>query len=187
VAFADGSSAQYNFDLHGHCEVEMQTSSLPLAWKSYDSAYAPTGNDLPGSPSWLSIPAAKDLCAMNSKCLALTIDTTSKAQDGSYKIWFKSVSTIVMASGATWRTFLPDRHTLLHGHVAVAGALTVNTSATSTASKNATFRLDLHKFAPQLFPIEYVEFLTLEDGALQVKRHLPGSGALSGTGVLVRA
>jgi len=203
VAFSDGSSAQYNFDAHGHVEVEMPSYSLPLMWKTYEQAYVPRGNDLLDSPRLMSIQAGKELCAQTPNCLSVTVDTsvhTSKTEGDAYDLWFKSVSSVVLASGTSWKTFLPDRHNLHEGRVAVAGALQLMTNTTvlglvaapfgevGSPEEGATFNFNLHQVAPQFFPDPgSVEELVLRDSELRVRRLVPGRPALSGEGIIIRS
>lgn len=203
VAFSDGSSAQYNFDAHGHVEVELPSYSLPLIWKKYEMAYVPRGNDLLDSPRLMSIEAGKELCAQTPACLSITVDTSQQAkrsQGNLYDIWFKSVSTVVLASGTSWRTFLPDRHNLHEDRVAIAGALQLMTNNTvvgpfaapfgegGSPGQAAIFNLNLHQVAPQFFPAPgSVEEVVLQDSELRVLRLVPGQPALSGEGILIRS
>jgi len=211
VAFSDGSSAQYNFDAHGHVEVELPSYSLPLMWKKYEQAYVPRGNDILDSPRLMSIQAGKELCAQTPNCLSITVDTahhTKKPQGNLYDIWFKRVSSIVLASGTAWRSFLPDRHNLHEDRVAIAGALQLMTNTTAdililgkvlgtfaspfgeggSPGEAATFNFNLHQVAPQFFPDPgSVEELVLRDSELRVLRLVPGRPALSGEGILIRS
>lgn len=203
VAFLDGSSAQYNFDAHGHVEVELPSYSLPLVWKKYEQAYVPRGNDILDSPRLMSLEAGKELCAQTPTCLSITVDTAEhakKTQGNLYDIWFKSVSTVVLASGTSWKTFLPDRHNLHEDRVAIAGALQLMSNTTvlgpfaapfgegGSPGEAATFNFNLHRVAPQFFPDPgSVEELVLRDSELRVLRLLPGRPALSGEGILIRS
>jgi len=203
VAFSDGSSAQYNFDTHGHVEVELPSYSLPLMWKKYEQAYVPRGHDLLDSPRLMSIQAGKELCAQSPNCLSITVDTsihTNKTQGNLYDLWFNSVSTIVLASGTAWKTFLPDRHNLHEDRVAIAGALKLMTNTTvlgpfaapfgegGSPGEAVTVNFNLHQVAPQFFPDPgSVEELMLRDGELRVLRLVPGRAALSGEGILIRS
>jgi hypothetical protein len=177
VAFTEGAESRYSFDAHGHCLVEMPSSSLPVSWKAYDQAFIPSGSDLEG-PTIVSVADAKERCRQHSKCKGITYDEASHNGNNEYEVWFKLVTTVAPAPGTGWKSFVEDKRPELHEIVSVAGPLTQVTLNVSNS-----FRFDLHGAAPLLFPMGCFEVFSINNDQLHVERRCPGMAMQSGFGL----
>lgn len=175
VAFGDGSEATYTFDAHGHCEVELSSSVLPVTWKEYDQAYIPAGKDA-ADALWSTISDAKKQCGAMPACKAITYDSSTRKGETFY-VYLKAASAIAPAPGTAWKTMVEEQRPELHGTAALAGPLTQH---------HSRFRLDLHKVAPQLFPDGSSEQFSIVNEELQVERRFAGMKKLDGVGVRVK-
>jgi hypothetical protein len=177
IAFTEGSDSRYTFDAHGHYQLDLPSSSLPVSWKSWDQAFIPNGSDL-GPPQLISVSDAKNRCRQDPRCKGITYDEASNIGNNVYEVFFKLVSTVVAAPGTGWKTFVEEERPELHERVAVAGPL-----QQTGLNASGAFRLDLHSAAPQLFPHGCFEQLTVKDDELHVERQCPGTAMQIGQGL----
>jgi hypothetical protein len=180
IAFAEGSESKYAFDAHGHCQLELPSSSLPATWKFWPQAFIPNGSDL-GDPQLMSVSDAKNRCREHPQCKGITYDEASHMGNDVYEIFFKWISTVVPAPGTGWKTFVEEERPELHEIVAVSGPLV---QISSNASDS--FRFDLHRAAPQLFPAGCFEQFTVKDEELRVERQCAGMPSLTGQGLRIK-
>lgn len=176
VAFGDGSNAKYTFDANGHCEVEFPVNVLPVKWKEYNQAYIQQGGDAEEA-QWRTVSDAKKECELKTGCKGITYDASTRKGE-TYYVYLKSTASLTPGPGTSWTTMVEEHRPELHGSAAVAGPLT---QVSSDAA--GTFRFDLHRASPQLFPVGSMEHFSVADGALEVERRVAGTKLLTGTGV----
>jgi len=127
--------------------------------------------------TWTTVTAAQKQCQLKPECRGITFDTSTRTGENFF-IYLKTVSAFSPGPGTSWKTMVEEQRPELHGSAAVAGPLTQVSSDSA-----GTFRLDLHKAAPQLFPAGSIEQFSVSREELQVQRRVAGTKMLSGIGV----
>lgn len=188
VALQDGTEVQYTVDAHGHCEIRQPAASLPKMWKRYTGAYVGNGNDVLVFDGTLQDAQAR--CKQYAACRSLVYDASKFSPQGVGQIFLKSATDLVIVPGTGWVSWVADQHPNLVGEAAVAGPLV---PVPGDALGKDSFRIDLHRAAPHLFPEGSQDVLTVgADGGLLVQRHLglaqePAHEQLTGVGISVHS